>query len=298
MQKVSDTQSKLLIVCGPTATGKTGLAVHLAKVFNGELVSADSRHVYTGIDIISGKDKGELGDVPVHLYDVASVGDAFSASCYRILAIKAIEAIRNKGKLPIIVGGTGLYINAVVHPPETLHIPPNLMLRKRTARYSVDQLQSELAAKDSDRFDRMNQSDRNNPRRLIRALEIAMWRGKAKNPRGAMYESYWIGVFRDVENLAARIEKRVNKRWKRGALTEASRYPGAVLCGMKPMSKYLRGELSEREAKALWVREEMAYAKRQMTWFRKQSDIHWYDAQKKDLEKTVEDDVRVWYTHT
>lgn len=300
MPKASGTLNKLLILCGPTATGKTAVSVHLARKFGGELVSADSRHVYRGIDITTGKDKEELGDVPVYLHDIVSVGEEFSVSQYRRLAVPAIRSVQKRGKLPILVGGTGLYINAVAHPPETIDIPPDSKKRKRWALYDADRLRRELSDIDPDRLVRMNASDSRNPRRLIRAIEIAAWEKQYGKKRSTheQFDCHWIGLILTREALKRRIERRVHARWENGALREAELYPDAVATGMNPMRMCLRGEISKDDALSMWVREETAYAKRQMVWFAKMKNIRWYDADSPDLGETVEEDVRVWYTGT
>ena len=155
---------KILIVCGPTATGKTALASQLAKKFDGELISADSRQVYRGMDVVTGKDRP---DVPIWLYDVVNPDEEFSVSHWIKLARRAINDISKRGKLPIIVGGTGLYIHALLHPLETITIPPDRALREQLQEQSVKELQQMLTRGS------MNNSDWNNPRRLRNPDTIA-----------------------------------------------------------------------------------------------------------------------------
>jgi len=291
-------QHKLCIVCGPTATGKTTLAVHLAKKFHGELVSADSRHVYKGIDILTGKDTQEFHDVPIHMIDILSPGERYSVSQYHRHALHSIQDIYARKKLPILVGGTGLYIKAIVQPFETMHIPPDQSLRKQLEARSVAELKKELGSQDKSRYTRMNASDRNNPRRLIRALEIVAW-NKSKQFRHAQtlpFDIYWIGITRSLDGLRERIAKRVRIRWQEGAIAEASRNPHAVATGIIPIQKYLQGICTKEQAIDQWIREEIAYAKRQMTWFKKEKNIRWYDAGNGDIRYRVEKDVGVWYT--
>lgn len=297
MSKVSDTP-KLLIISGPTATGKTQLAAALAKFHNGELVNADSRQVYRGLNIISGKDTHEFSGVRMWVQDVASVDEHFSVSLYRKLAEHAIADIHRRGKLPIIVGGTGLYIRSIIDPPETINIPPDADARIRWNLRSVPELQQELVAIDPKHFTNMNQSDRSNPRRLIRALEITAWGKKygASVVQGSRYDRYWIGLRRTEDDLKRRITDRVKDRWDHGALDEARRFPTAIATGMKPMKRYLTGEATAGEAQGQWVREEVSYAKRQMTWFRRVPEIHWYDASLPTLLSAVEKDLDAWYT--
>lgn len=329
MQKVSATLNpRVLIVCGPTATGKTKLAVSLAKRFNGELVSADSRQIYKSIDIISGKDitpgtpstarktahyrdeeyelvTYDIDAIPVWLYDVITPDRQCSISLYRFLAQTAIDDITIRGKLPIIVGGAGLYIDSIVHTPETIDIPPDLTLRDYRNTLTQQALQDDLAAVNPDRLAMMNASDRRNPRRLIRAIEIARWQAQHKDnaPMTREFDCYWVGLRRPITELSTRIRARVKERWEAGAVEEVKRLqavysalPGISVLGFIPITKYLSGQWSEAEAKETWVKDEIAYAKRQMVWFRRLSDIHWYDAEEKGIDTKVEKDVREWYT--
>ncbi len=190
--------NKLLIVSGPTATGKTALAVKLAKKYNGEIVSADSRQVYKGLDVLTGKDtpKGatptfhksmrlgnssfdiisyEISDIPIWLLDVATPDVLFSISAYKHIAQDVIRDIHARGKLPIVVGGSGLYIQSLIEKIETIDIPLNVDLRNKLQDYDVEKLQAELQIVDADKLQSMNDSDHNNPRRLVRAIEVAVW---------------------------------------------------------------------------------------------------------------------------
>ncbi len=333
MQKASATPDhhlpRVIIVCGPTASGKTNLAVSLAKRFNGELVSADSRQIYKCTDILSGKDipsgagaiprksvqyrdeeyalvTYDIDTVPVWLYDVMTPDRQCSISLYQSLAQTVIGDIASRGKLPIIVGGAGLYINAIVRTPETINIPPNLIARDYRNTLTVEALQDDLAAISPDRLAMMNASDRQNPRRLIRAIEIAQWQAEHKGeaPETRRFDCFWVGIRRPIDALSVRIRTRVKERWDAGAVGEVKRLkvlyhalPGAHLLGFVPIMKYIDGEVSEAEAKDLWTKDEIAYAKRQMVWFRRQKDIRWYDAEEKGIERQVEKDVRQWYTN-
>ena len=172
---------KLLIISGPTATGKTKLALKLAKLFGGELISADSRQVYKGMDIGTGKDRGtenrkQKTENRIHIwgYDLVAPNEEWSAAHFVKLANKLIPKILKRDKLPIVVGGTGLYIKDLLRPPETLFISPNKKLRRLLEKLTLPQLQNKLRRINSRRFNIMNQSDRQNPRRLIRALEIGI----------------------------------------------------------------------------------------------------------------------------
>ena len=162
--------SKVLVISGPTATGKTQLAFALAKKFNGELISADSRQVYKEMDIGTGKEFST--EIPTWGCDVVRPDQEWSAAHFVKLADKLIPEIQNRGKLPIIVGGTGLYISNLLNPPETLNIPPDKELRVELEKLSVTELQDRLGKINKKRFEEMNESDRQNPRRLVRAIEV------------------------------------------------------------------------------------------------------------------------------
>lgn len=319
--------TKLLIISGATATGKTDLAVQLAKQHSGELISADSRQVYTGLDVISGKDIPEgitsvyrrgvdfrgthyplvtydMHGIPIWLYDAVSPDALCSISLYRTLAMAAIADIIGRGKLPILVGGSGLYIDAIVRPPETIHIPVDVKLRGRLDSQPVSALQAELASINEARFRRMNNSDKHNPRRLIRAIEAAVWQKnhQGQKAEGEEFDVCWIGLRQPMEVLTPRIAKRVEQRWKNGAIDEVkklegveSNNPAFTALGMIPIRDFLAGTLTEAEAKARWIRHEVAYAKRQIVWFEGKADIHWFDSGRGGFAGDIERLVGVWY---
>lgn len=282
--------NKLLIICGPTGTGKTKLAIGLAKKFNGELVNADSRQVYKGLDALTGKDRSE--DVPIWLYDVAEPTEEFSVAHFVRLANDAIEDIRRRGKLPIAVGGTGFYLRALTSTIDTLMIPPNKKLRNRLRYASIDQLQKELRHADPGKWNKMNHSDKLNPRRLVRAIEVA----SATAVPGAKQNQdvLWIGLSLARVILKDRIGGRVLQRFDQ-AIGEVTDGLPPIL-GAGPLLDYVRGQTSKEEAIAQWVQAEYAYAKRQMTWFDKEPSIHWFDAIDAGIGHKVEERVAGWYT--
>jgi tRNA dimethylallyltransferase len=164
--------NKLLIISGPTATGKTALAVKLAKKYSGELISADSRQIYRGMDLGTGKDHPT--DVKLHLIDIINPDQPFSVAQYRQLALKKIQEIQSKIKLPIIVGGTGQYIDSIINPQPTFHIRPNNLLRFFLNKLSIKYIQSIYKLLDKNSFESLNNSEKNNPHRLIRKIEIKL----------------------------------------------------------------------------------------------------------------------------
>lgn len=264
--------NKLLVICGPTATGKTALAAALAKKFNGELVSADSRQVYCGMDIVTGKDKP---DVPIWLYNVVNPEEEFSVSHWVRLAKRAVADIAKRNKLPIIVGGTGLYIRALIHPFATIDIPPNKALRNKLQTLSVTQLQNMVKRSD------MNDSDWQNPRRLIRRIEIAKGE-KIHKSQKKIYDTLLIGLTAPLPILDARIDKRFAQRIQQGMKEEIDRL----------IKKYGR-DFPSMSAIGL---NEHAYARRQLTWFKKEKSIHWFDVTDAEMSDKVTALVRAWYT--
>jgi tRNA dimethylallyltransferase len=264
--------NKLLVICGPTATGKTVLAAALAKKFNGELVSADSRQVYRGMDLVTGKDRP---DVPIWLYDVADPDDEFSVSHWVCLASVAIADILKRNKLPIVVGGTGLYINALLHPFETIDVPSDKALRAKLQTVSVAELQKMVKRSG------MNDSDWNNPRRLIRKIEIARSQSVVHTHKNS-FDSLMIGLTAPRPVLDKRIDERFKKRLQQGMKEETD----------KLINKYGR-DFPSMSAIGL---NEHAYARRQMTWFKKQKGIHWFDVTDSKMSDKVDTLVREWYT--
>ena len=319
---------KLLIVAGPTATGKTGLAISLAQRFNGELINADSRQMYQGFDIISGKDiprgsKSEykqlanirgleiplvtyrIGDIPIWLYDVVPPEDEVSIALFRDLARTCMLEISGRGKLPIIVGGTGYYLSSIQHPIDSIDIPRDQHLRNSLVDVPLEYLQKKLGYLDEMRWNGMNQSDRANPRRLMRAIEIAEWK---KTHRVTVGDStdldiLMLGLMTDDPGYEERIHERVLDRMKQGALEEARNMNKLKLSpniqtiiGYPVLKKYLDGSISYDEAIREWTKKEVQYAKRQVTWFRKQRNILWYPAHDSASLPDIEKAVSAWYT--
>ncbi len=285
---------KLLIVCGPTATGKTAVALKLAKKFNGELISADSRQLYKGLDALTGKERSS--EVPIWLYDIIDIDQSFSAHEFKKLATDAIADIGKRGKLPIVVGGTGFYLKALTEPIETLTIAPNKDMRKQLERLSLGGLQEKLKDVDEGRWERMNDSDRKNPRRLVRAIEVAgAKKGNSLQQGVSLHNtSLWIGLTTTPRVLKKHIEARVADRFDQ-ALTETTE-DTAFLLGGPPVLAYKEGNISKTEALRIWAAKEYQYAKRQLTWFKKQKGIHWFDIQDASFSQQVEALVCEWYT--
>ncbi len=235
--------NKVLVICGPTATGKTKLALQMAKEFNGELISADSRQVYIGNDLETGKDKDLIGDSRIWLLDMIKSGEEFSVSSWRRLAHNAIKDILARDKLPIVVGGSGLYIKALVQNLSDVDVPR--IAKLRNSNMSVTELFNYLKKIDIKKAISLNNSDKNNPRRLVRAIEIA----QCPSPRlgeGLRVRFIQIGLTASKEELIKRIKKRVKQR----------------------------GLDKSFEIK------EINIMKKQLVWFKKQLNITWFDIMK------------------
>jgi tRNA dimethylallyltransferase len=279
---------KLLVICGPTATGKTDLALHFRKALGGVLISADSRQVYKYMDIGTGKDIKKVGEI--YGYDLVNPNEDFNVSDYAKYARRKIKEIWEENKLPILVGGTGLYIKAVIDGMETLDIPRDEKLRNNLKDKSAIRLYNLLVGLDPIKAASMNSSDVKNPRRLIRAIEIASGHGKKKKT-SLKADVLWIGLMLSKELENKRIESRVDERIKRGFAKEIT-----FLIKHNYMDYVPSKTLGYREWPdiAKWKKEEIKYAKRQLVWFKKEKRIHWFDVGR-DYQKEIEILVEKWY---
>lgn len=273
---------KILVICGPTATGKSDLAVELAIERNGEIISADSRQVYKGLDIGSGKiTKKEMKGIPHYLLDVISPKKVFSVNNYQRLATEKIEDILSRGKLPIICGGTGFYIESIVDGIVLPEVKPNKELRKKLEKESVENLFKKLKKLDGKRA---REIDKNNKVRLIRAIEIAEELGKVpKVKKIQKYDTEIIGLDTDDENLKYRINKRLIKRLP-GIIREIKKLKEDGLSWKRLESfgleyrygaLYLQNKISRKEMIEKLNIEIWHYAKRQITWFKRDKRIEW-----------------------
>lgn len=289
---------KIIAVVGPTATGKSDLAVEIAKRFNGEIVSADSRQVYRGLDIGSGKiTKREMCGIPHHLLDVADPKRQFSVAQYQRLAARAIDGIIKRGKVPIFCGGTGLYVDAVLTGTSFPAVPPNAKLRKELEKLSVTKLFEKLQKLDPSRAETI---DAKNPVRLIRAIEIASVLGHVPHlgVRLPIWNVLKIGLTFPREELEKRIHARLTARLRRGMLAEARRLHAEGLSWKRMESlgleyRFLAQFLQKKIPKDEMIRDLGTairnYAKRQMTWFKRDKNILWLSpADKTKILRTVE----------
>lgn len=315
--------NKLLVICGPTATGKTSLGLSLAKKFNGEIVSADSRQVYKEMDIGTGKDlpvgsKFEsqnsklgfytVGGIRLWGYDLVSPKDEFSVSKYLRFAGRAISDIEKRGKLPILVGGTGLYIKGVVDGIPTVDVPRNKRLRKNLEDHSADVLYEQLSQIDSFKAGAMNSSDKKNPRRLIRAIEVATWmidNSKKNLPQNKKsFDTLFIGLTAPSGILEEKIGKRVDTRIDNGFEEEIKKLidsgvdwndQSMMSLGYRQWRDYAEGAVERETAISEWKKEERKYARRQMVWLKRDGRINWFDIKDGQYAKKVENLVKKWY---
>ncbi len=252
--------NKILVILGPTATGKTKLGVMLAKKYNGEIISADSRQVYKGMDIGTGKDKSEYGDIPVWGIDLVDPDYNFNVSEFLDFARAKTKDIQNRGKLPIIVGGAVLYIKALLEPFETINVPKNDELRKELEKLSVEELQKRLGETN------LNQSDFNNPRRLIRAIEVKE-SPSLECPDNPHYDYQIISLTAPLAHIYEQIDKRVDKRLKQGAAEEVKKL--LEMGYSLNLPSFTATGYREVNNPELWKQKERQYAKRQITFIKK-----------------------------
>ena len=279
--------NKLVVILGTNASGKSGLGIELALKFGAEIVSADSRQVFKGLDLGSGKvTKEEMKGVPHFLLDVAAPGDFFSLMDYQKLAYEAIDDIVSRGKTPFLVGGTGLYVNAVVDGYNLTDAPVDEELRKKVEAMSLNELQDLITEKCSIGGIPEN-LDMSNKRRLERAAEKLLM-GKPLNLESVKrYDTLCLGVTWERQKLYKRIEERLDRRLEQGMIEEVENLMKQGVSDdflyklgleYRYIMMYLRGRFDSKEAFREKLFMEIRHlAKEQMTWFRKRQDITWLD---------------------
>lgn len=288
---------KVVVISGPTASGKTALAVFLAKKFSGEIISADSRQVYRDLDLGTGKDLGEYGKVKYHLIDICDPGEKFTLFDWLKLARKKIDEISQKGKLPIVVGGTGLYVKALVEGYEITRIKnKELKIKKYSRRFLDNQSTQKL----TEILKKLNPSalekiDLKNPRRLVRAIELAQEKSEINKTKPDL-EFLQIAIDLPRDELYKRIDLRANRRFEQGMLEEvenlikkgvSKKWLLSLGLEYKIIGQYaleLRIKNKELRSNKTVLFDQMvqdlkwkshAYARRQLTWLRHQPNITW-----------------------
>ncbi len=275
----------LIVVVGPTASGKIELAVKIAKKFSGEIISADSRQVYKKLNIGTGKiTKSEMENIPHHMLDVASPQKDFSVAEYQKLALAKIKNILHKNKIPILCGGTGFYIQAVIDGIIFPNVPPNPEIRKNLGDKKAEELFQKLLKLDPSRAQTI---DPKNPRRLIRAIEIAEKIGKVPKIKKISLDmkAIFVGIKKPPEELRELIQKRLKKRFEAGMVEEVKnlhekqklswRRLESLGLEYRYLAEFLQGMITRKEMELILERKIWQYSKRQMTWFKKDKRIKW-----------------------
>jgi len=304
------TKPKLIVLTGTTATGKTGLALKLAKELKGELISADSRQCYKYLDIITGKDfeeknwqkettlknRFDLGyytiqGVPVWLYDILDPKEYFSAYDWAVCAKEVVDQIIRRQKVPIIVGGSYFYLHTLLYGIRDEAGEVDWLFRQRLENTELSVLQEQLQKLDRTVYRQLNDSDRQNKRRLLRWIEKTakvkegMFPKSSRETWANQFNIDFMGRrFQNKEDLITKINSRVKARLDKGALSEveillsmgySESDPGLQTLGYRQLLHYLMGEFSLAEAVKEWETKELQYAKRQLTFMKKNPKIEW-----------------------
>ena len=296
---------KIIAIVGPTASGKSDLAAHIAQKINGEIISVDSRQVYKGMDIGTGKvpitskllSRGKMEymymGIPHWGLDIANPKSQYSVTKFQKYAKKKIIEITKRGNFPILCGGTAHWMDAVVFEQQFPQVPPNPKLRKQLEGKTTEHLFKQLEEVDPGTAKRVDQK---NPRRLIRAIEIITATGETIPAISASspYECLWIGLRQDTAVLRKNIEKRLTERIEQGLMAEVENLHSSGLSWKKLESfgleyKFsallLQGKLNKMEFSTLLTNEIWHYAKRQMTWWKRNDAINWFETPARALSK-------------
>ncbi len=304
--------TKLLSIVGPTAVGKSSFAQTWAEHYCQSmtahsyqgvcLISADSRQVYQGLEIVSGIDLGpewranglawQHTSLPISLHGVSFLAPTgeWSVAHFQSLSHAVIDEAIEKNYLPVIVGGTGLYVSQVATTDPKLHIPPNQEVREKAESLTLAELQAWLAKLNPERLETMNHADQQNPRRLVRAIEIHLGADNAtpmpmaENQQPEL-DQCLVGLSQPFEVIEAKIADRVKARLAAGAVSEIEKilanFPDQHLplysaTGVRPILAYLQGQATIEEVEETWTRQERQYAKRQLTWWKKHPEVKWF----------------------
>ncbi|WP_273127019.1 tRNA (adenosine(37)-N6)-dimethylallyltransferase MiaA [Bacillus weihaiensis] len=286
-------RKKLVVIIGPTAVGKTKLSIDLAKRLNGEIISGDSMQIYKGMDIGTAKiTKDEMEDIPHHLIDIKEADEEYSVAEFQTTCRPLIDKITSHHKMPLIVGGTGLYIQSVIYDYQFTDTPSNPVIRNQLEReLEVDgehYLHNKLKEVDPEAAINIHP---NNSRRVIRALEIYYTTNKTMSEyinnqeKTLLYDVVVIGLTMDREVLYERINYRVDVMIEQGLLLEAKKLydsglqnsQAAKAIGYKELFDYFAGKSSLEVAIEQLKQNSRRYAKRQLTWFRNKMEVNWYD---------------------
>lgn len=309
---------KLLVIVGPTGVGKTKLGIKLAKQFNGEIISADSRQIYKNMDIGTGKEVEELRSgkaekhdgfwtvdgVKINLYDILDPKETFSVADFQQRAYEIIHNLQKEDKLPVLVGGTGLYVSAVVDGLKVPKAPPDLKLRAQLEDMTLEDLQSMIIKYDPASAKKI---DMNNPRRIIRALEVFITTGKSFVGQLQKFQPDFdilqIGLTAPREWVYERVDKQTDKWFDLEFVDEVKELlknyseslPSMTSIGYRQVVELIKGNLSEFEARQRIKFDRHGYIRRQLSWFRRDKRILWFDASETSLSTELEKTVYDWY---
>lgn len=318
---------KAIVITGPTGVGKSAFALKLARQINGALISVDSIQVYKGCDIISGKDipksarhissenipnfdtgYWDIDSTPLYLTDIVTPTYEFNVSDYFRVVKDVLQKVETSGRVPIFVGGSTLYTKSLLSPFRTINIPPNLTLRNKLDSATIEELQTILSKYDKKRLASLNDSDIKNPRRLLRAIEVALYEkdnGKTTEEKVPDIEFKTFILNSPTSVLQKKIKKRVKSRIEDGAFQEASQLfknytnlsPSIRTgSGYKELFSYLKGEVSQEKAKDMWELSDMQYTKKQLTFFKKLPDAFWVDTEQNNYANEIITQVQKWLT--
>ena len=303
-------KDKVIVIVGPTASGKTGLSIELAKRIGGEIISADSMQIYKDMNIGTAKvTEEEKEGINHYLIDIISPEERYTVSNFKKDAEKAIEEILAKGKTPIVVGGTGLYINSLIYGIEYQEMEydeeyRDMLMKKAESEMGLKEIYEDALRIDPEAMKKIFPSDK---KRIVRVLEIYKATGKTKTEQeilsrknGVKYDYRVFGISRDREELYERINKRVDIMIEQGLVDEVKyiynkykKFPTAMQgLGYKEVIWYLENKITYEEMIELIKKETRRYAKRQLTWFRKTENIVWLDASlglEENLQKVIKE---------
>lgn len=292
----------LILIIGPTAVGKTALSLELARDFRGEIISGDSMQVYRKMDIGTAKvNKEEQAGIPHHLIDILDPDQLFSVQEFQTLARQKIEEIAMRGNLPFVVGGTGLYIDALVYEYQMPRVIEDPEFRQKWRTYADQRgnlaLHQKLQEMDPVSAKRLHPNDR---KRIIRAMEVTEKLGvpfsEVQKKGESRYDALWIGLTMPREQLYQRINERVDLMLEAGWLEEVENlrengyqlsHTAMQAIGYKELNLYLEGKLGLQEAINQIKKGTRKFAKRQLSWFRRISDVHWFDVNQPHVEKEI-----------
>lgn len=294
----------IITILGPTAIGKSSLAIKLALKFRGAIISADSRQIYKNFDISSGKiTVAEMQGIEHYMLDIRDLWQDYNLAEFQKDTKVILQKLEDKHILPFLVGGTGLYIESILYNYNLPKIEINSNLRTELSKLNKLELQNkllELSPKHN-----LNYSDWNNPIRLIRAIEIAQAKPVAGTESSAnLYKPLIIGLSSNLENIRSRITKRVDERLEQGAIEEVESIRQILTnklshdlayqklaqfgLGTIAINQYLEGEIDYESMREKYIQAEYQYARRQLTWFRRMPEIHWFEADDENLVEQTE----------